>query len=214
MPLMKLHVLNANGALTRLRPWLTRRLRGAHRRAAAALDLPPLDVVIRAGTQVIPEKGHVGFAPAGGVIYITVDPSNSALLADHHASLQRMMAHELHHAARWAAMAPGRSLGAALVAEGLAGQFVQQLYGPPREPWEALDTEALAPHLAAARALWDSTDYDHPAWFFGTGALPRWLGYTLGFQLVARHLANHPDACAAGLVAAPDTAFRPLLDQI
>lgn len=214
MATMKLHVLNAGGALTALRPWLARRLRAAHRRAAGVLALPPLDVVVRAGTMVVPEKGHVGHAPGGGVIFVTVDPGNPALTANRDAGLERMLIHELHHAARWAATDPGRSLGAALVAEGLAGQFVQQVMGPPIEPWESLDPATIHAHLDRARQDWDRAGYDHAGWFFGAGSLPRWLGYALGFRLVAAYLADHPGASAASLVAAPDSAFRAWLDRV
>ncbi|MFX5570653.1 DUF2268 domain-containing putative Zn-dependent protease [Acinetobacter baumannii] len=34
--------------------------------------------------------------------------------------------------------------------------------------------------------MWSRDDHDHGAWFFGTGALPRWVGYSLGYQMVGR----------------------------
>ncbi|EPB0182988.1 DUF2268 domain-containing putative Zn-dependent protease [Escherichia coli] len=41
-------------------------------------------------------------------------------------------------------------------------------------------------------ASWQRTDYDHNARFYGTGDLPRWLGYTAGFNLISRYLAASP----------------------
>ncbi|MDU7250486.1 MAG: DUF2268 domain-containing putative Zn-dependent protease, partial [Klebsiella pneumoniae] len=40
---------------------------------------------------------------------------------------------------------------------------------------------------------------DHNAWFFGTGNLPRWLGYTAGFNLISRYLASSPNLKASML---------------
>lgn len=50
--------------------------------------------------------------------------------------------------------------------------------------------DALRTHRPDAAALTDP-GYDHNAWFFGTGGhRPRWLGYTLGYQLVGQWLAG------------------------
>jgi uncharacterized protein YjaZ len=80
-------------------------------------------------------------------------------------------------------------LGEVLVSEGLAGRFVGRLFGSPPEPWErAVDDEALRvnhPDLEALR----STTYDHATWFLGAeGLRPRWLGYTLGYEIVGKWL--------------------------
>jgi hypothetical protein len=40
------------------------------------MPIHSLDVVVKAGKFVIPGKGHLGFCPEAGVIYITVDPEN------------------------------------------------------------------------------------------------------------------------------------------
>jgi uncharacterized protein YjaZ len=50
-----------------------------------------------------------------------------------------------------------------------------------------------------AKGYWHRTDYDHNAWFFGTGDLPRWLGYTAGFNLISRYLASSPHLKASML---------------
>jgi len=41
---------------------------------------------------------------------------------------------------------------------------------------------------------------DHAEWFFGSGDLPRWAGYTLGFDIVSGYLRRHPALTAADLV--------------
>ncbi|MGL7684257.1 DUF2268 domain-containing protein [Salmonella sp. NW805] len=64
--------------------------------------LPSVDVIFKTSSHVIPEKGHLGYAPEPGVIFITVDPANPVFCENPRSSLERMFAHELHHAARWA----------------------------------------------------------------------------------------------------------------
>ncbi len=211
---LHLHLLDARGALSTLRDWVCTTLTTTHDKAAAHLPLGPLDAVVQAGRHVIPEKGHVGHAPGPGVIFVTLDPDNSALHADASQSLARMFAHELHHAARWDGPGYGRSLGEALVSEGLAGCFVREMFGPPPEPWEALPLATIRAHISHAAQHWNDHSYDHAAWFFGSGDLPRWLGYSLGTALVAHHITLHPGTDAANLAHAPADTFRPSLDTL
>jgi len=211
---MELHFLDARGALTELRPWITDRLSHAHEVAAPMLSLQNIDVVVQAGRFVIPEKGHVGYAHEGGVIHLTVDPSNPELKRNAKMSLERMLAHELHHCARWDGPPRERILGEALVAEGLACHFAQEVFGEPLEPWEALPEEQIFPHIAQANQDWAKKDYDHSAWFFGTSDLPRWLGYSLGYQLVAQFLKDRYGDSAASLACAIPSHFRPFLEAL
>ncbi|MFY0633749.1 MAG: hypothetical protein JXQ91_08050 [Vannielia sp.] len=208
---LALHLCNARGALDGLAPWLTEAIHTTHARAAARLPLGPLDVVLRAGTQVIPEKGHVGLAPGPGTLILTVDPQNPALAQNPNESFERMVAHELHHAARWDGPGYGTTLGATLVSEGLACHFAQDLFGPPLEPWENAVPDALQSHRETIRTLWSDPGYDHNEWFFGTGAYPLWLGYAAATQLIARYFAEHPTATSAALAHDPPEHFRPLV---
>lgn len=126
------------------------------------------------------------------MIFVTVDPGNPALHSNADRSLERMFAHELHHAARWDGPGYGSSLCEALVSEGLAGHFVLELFGGAPEPWEQLPEGEIRFHATHAGQDWDRANYNHDAWFFGRGNLPRWLGYSLGFRLVERFLSEHP----------------------
>ena len=84
----------------------------------------------------------------------------------------------------------GRTLGEALVSEGLAGRFVGHVLGTLPEPWDiAFDDDMLASQAPSAAEL-AGRNHEHGAWFFGIGGRkPRWLGYTLGFQIVGDWLA-------------------------
>ncbi|WP_371706252.1 DUF2268 domain-containing putative Zn-dependent protease [Paracoccus sp. Arc7-R13] len=211
---MNLHFLDAGGDLTKLRPWLCSQLKDAYRQVRGTLPLLPLDVVVRSGKLVIPEKGHVGYAPDARVIFLTVDPNNPALRENAHVSLQRMFVHELHHAARWNGPGYGSTLGEALVTEGLAGHFAQEVYGGPTEPWESVDPEMVRDCAKQALKEWEASNYGHSAWFYGAGNLPRWIGYSLGFQLVSRFLSANPYQKASGLVHADAQLFRGCLEGV
>ncbi len=79
-----------------------------------------------------------------------------------------------------------------MVSEGLAGRFVEHVLGTPPELWEkAVDFAELPKYLPDPDVLW-SADYDHPEWFFGTKSLPRWLGYTMGYEVVGQWLRQRP----------------------
>ena len=103
----------------------------------------------------------------------------------------------------------GQSLLEALISEGLADHFAVALLRIPPPPWtHALTAEQLDNALAKARPEFDRRPYDHSRWFFGAGDIPRWTGYALGYHLVTKYLATHPDQTAASLVDVPAGAFR------
>ncbi|MCE0827164.1 DUF2268 domain-containing protein [Buttiauxella sp. A2-C2_NF] len=192
MPNMTLHILDAQKKLTAYCEWLNTCLTDTYAQAQRLMLLPSLDVVVKSGTYVISEKGHSGYCPESGVVYITVDPENPAFCKNDAQSIERMFAHELHHAARWAGPGYGFTLGEAIVSEGLAGHFSLEIFGGMPEPWESLNLDEVQPHLLQLHENWNRTDYDHNAWFYGTSHLPRWLGYTAGFNLVSSYLLADP----------------------
>ncbi len=159
--------------------------------------------------RVIPGWGVGGFARGPNDVLIVVDPTLPE--ADLEARLPPIAAHEYHHAARFRGPGYGNTLLQALVSEGLADRFSQEVYGPPRPPWvRALPPGDIPMWMATAAMEFDSTSYDFDAWFFGTGGeIPRWTGYTLGWALVGDYLAVNPGSSAAGLVHADAERFRP-----
>jgi hypothetical protein len=171
-----------------------------------------LDIFVQPGKGVIPELGYVGYAPKAGIIYLTLDPDNPKLSRNLGAPLERQITHEFHHALRWFGPGYGRTLLEALVSEGLAGQFVHEIFGSEPEPWEcALPRTALPLYAQRALREGETPQYDHAAWFFGRGDLPRWLGYTLGWELVGEFLKRRPDDRPSQMAALPALAFLPAL---
>jgi hypothetical protein len=192
----KLHWLEAEGDLGPWRGRIASEVEETRRAVALVLPLPCLDIMVqRLSGAVIPEIGMVGHAYRKGLFGLTLDPDNphfARSLED--GTLRRQVAHEVHHCLRMAAVGYGRTLGEALVCEGLAGRFASHLFGTPPELLEhAIDEVALRAHCPGAAALSAPGD-DHAAWFFGaSGQHPRWLGYTLGYQIAGDWLAAAPD---------------------
>jgi uncharacterized protein YjaZ len=206
--------LNARNQFSGLEGWVAEVLTVGFDRVATLLPLRDTDVVVKVSENVIPEVGHHGYAPEAGLIHITIDPNHKYFRENADSSLNRTLAHELHHSARWDGPGYGDTLGEALVTEGLAGHFTQEAFGGQPEPWENLPVTDLHPNLTRAQQEWDSATYDHEAWFFGYSDLPRWLGYSLGYQMVSRYLAKHHRECASGLVHQDSQIFRPFLAKI
>ncbi|MFC3060475.1 DUF2268 domain-containing putative Zn-dependent protease, partial [Paenirhodobacter populi] len=192
---------------------ITRRTR-ARSHALKIAGARPAPTSSRIAQQSLRETGHAGFATEAGVVYVTVDPGHAALRVNADLSLERMLAHALHHSARWDGPGYGRTLGAALVSEGLAGHFAQEVFGKGPEPWESLPVSVLRTHIPRAFHEWAYEGYAHEAWFFGSPDFPRWLGYSLGYQLVARYLASHPGVRASELVHGDARDFLPQLGEV
>lgn len=207
MTVWNIHFLNARKALNSVMPEARAAARDAVAAAEDHVSLPRFDLVIRSGDEVMTGWGIGGCAPAPGQIQITLDPSRFAPTP-----FIRTLIHELHHLIRWDGPGYGKSLGEALVSEGLAGHFVLQVLGGPPDPWDAVAPSAGL--LRRASNEWSRRDYDHAEWFFGKGAVRRWSGYGLGHRLIGEHLAQDQTASAASLVCAPADRFRGALRQL
>lgn len=123
--------------------------------------------------------------------------------------LSPTLAHEIHHAMRRRAIGYGSTLLQAVVSEGLADQFSIEVSPDYDPPWtRALTEEELAIWIPEVLAR-STGSYSHPEWFFGSGSVPYWTGYAVGFELVRLFLEGHPDHRASTLVGEPETSFVP-----
>jgi uncharacterized protein YjaZ len=91
-----------------------------------------------------------------------------------------------------------------MISEGLADHFA---IDPPI--WStALDTGELDKLIRYAMPLWSNTGCNHNKWFFGTGSsIPRWAGYSIGFELVQSYLHQNPGKKASELFDLVAQAF-------
>lgn len=207
MTVWNIHYLNARKTLNSVMP----ETRAAARQAVAAveehIELPRFDLVIRAGEEVVQGWAVGGYAPGPGHIQITLEPERFSP-----EPFIRTLVHELHHLIRWDGPGYGKSLGEALVSEGLAGHFVLQVLGGTPDPWDAVNpSEGLT---RRASNEWSRLGYDHAEWFFGTGKIRRWSGYGLGHRLIAEYLSQNPAEDAVSLAKAPVDRFRGIMRQL
>jgi hypothetical protein len=207
-----LHWLEAEATLAPWRDAILAEIDAARDAMAPHVVLPRLDLLIqRAAGWGIPELGMNGHAHRKTCLALTLDPDSanfSASLAN--GTLRWLVVHEVNHALRMAGPGYGRTLGQALVSEGLADHFGLQCLGPPAPFWTTMipPTE-WARLLRLAEPELHVVGYDHPAWFFektGSG-IPRNTGYTMGFALIGAYLAAHPEATAATLTTEPADAI-------
>lgn len=207
MTIWTLHLLNARHDLTPVLAEVRQASRDAVARASDRAELPDFDLVVRAQSDRSADGAVQGQAPAPGVIEIALTPEKFDP-----AQYARVLVRQMAHLVRWDGPGYGRSLGEALVSEGLAGHFVLQVLGG--QP-DACDSVRPAQGVARqAMNEWARRDYDHGRWFQGRGDLRRWTGQSLGHRLAADHLADHPGEVAALLAAAPADPFRQLLRRI
>jgi len=205
---IKLHVLGADPSVVSHRHSIAQIATAAIESIRNHLPISGVDVVIQRNPRaIIPELGIGGFAPSGHLIHVSIDPEHANFHAVLDRHLSRTLAHELHHCARWRGPGYGRTLGEALVSEGLADHFDLEVHqGSKPYHWtQALDAAGLKDAWELARPkLWDD-DYDHDYWFFNTSpeGPPFHTGYSLGFYLVGAWLEASPGYSAARLATAP-----------
>jgi len=210
------HYLNSRGSLSPYLKQISEAIDKVESKASKVIELTSLDIVIQAiENAVIPETGHCGYSPSAGLIYLTIDPANENLLSHLGEPLERVIAHELHHALRWDSVGYGRTLLEVLVTEGLASRFSQELYGNAPEIWEsALSSEEVGQCLALAMSELASEQYNHSRWFFGSGDLPRWAGYTLGWHLIGNLTGNLSAKKPSELINTSAPEFKESLSRL
>lgn len=206
MPYWQVHFLNARHALTGVMPEIRAAVAEAVALVASHAELPDFDVVVRA-EDGIPDWGVLAHSPAPGVVELALSPPrfDSALVV-------RRMVRALFLILRGDRPGYGRSLGEALVSEGLAGHFVQAVLGGRPDPWDA--TPLTAGVAKRAMTEWAWLDYDRALWFEGRGNIRKWAGYGLAHRLVAEHLARSEGADVLSLATVSAEALRPAMRRL
>lgn len=178
--------------------------------------LPLHEVTIRIkndSKKVIPGHAHAGWTHSAKDVQIKVNPTNSNKEHLLQVELSRSVSHELHHAVR-AKVLPDekRSLGSAVIKEGLATVFETEVWGGTPSEWaKPLAKEQMDDLLKKVFVESEDPHYNHDRWFFGTNDLPRWAGYSIGVFLIKEYIRLHPNETAATLVATPE---KVILDEI
>ena len=158
---------------------------------------------------------HRGVGPPAGVgaytewstghVHIYLHPSTRDPSAAVRTWLPFTLAHELDHAAR-ILRGPGidDTLLDWFVAEGMADRFADEVFPatPPSAGDHALSAQQTVDLWARARPrLRDIQTIPRlRRWFIGGRGVPRWTGYTIGYDIVSEYLVRHPGATTASLV--------------
>jgi hypothetical protein len=155
--------------------------------------------------------GVMALTAGSGKLIVKIHPD-----ADWQALLPYVLAHELQHS-YWAQhnFDPGRpfTLGDYLVFEGRADNFAMHEFGKHPAPWtDALSAEQYADSLVRfAPQFGDSTPQVLMASMFGDPqhGIPAWAGYTVGYRLVAKKIADKQLKDWQAISAMPAAEFLP-----
>lgn len=178
------------------------------------LQLMPIEElrirIVENSQLVIPEIGIGGYNPDAFEVLLAIDSKFIYLDSTLNKNLISLLAHEIHHAKRRRSVGYGNTLLEAVVSEGLADHFSIEISGNETPPWTmALSSQELEAWIETAGQVWHNP-YDHAKWFFGTDpGIPRWTGYSIGYEIVNNYLLNHPTKKASGLHNEPAISFKP-----
>lgn len=210
---INLHILNASGSLTPYLETIKEEFDMAIKKVTNKIPVSNVDVVVVDDPEdSIPELGFGGYTPSDHLVYISIDPKSLQLNYSIRKEFGRLLAHELNHAMRWKSPGYGKTLLEALITEGLADHFAMEMSNSGPMVWDtALAADQLKKITKLAQKEFNSKNYNHFAWFLRSieKNIPRWSGYTLGFNLVTEYLKKHPDKKASDLYATPAEEFKP-----
>ncbi len=193
---VNLHILDAKGRFAKQKETIRKNFEAAVEKVKQKLPIDNVDVTIFDNPEnVIPELGIVGYTPNAHEIQITLDSIHPKFEKAINQHLAGTLAHEMHHIMRWRGPGYGKTLLEALVTEGLADHFDLEVNRGEVPLWaKALTSKQLEELSQKAKQEWHNENYDHHAWFFGSKErnIPRWTGYSLGFELVEKYLDANP----------------------
>lgn len=210
---IRTHVLTASKEITPYTDELQITATSAIAAVKKLLPIENVDIVFydNPGATIDEIGGIGGFTPNAHCIFISLNPRHPNFRRALKNELFFTLAHELHHTIRWQKMVEGDTLLEALVFEGLADHFAMQVTGrhEPSVYSRALTPSQKQAFLEKAKKTWEEPIYDNAVWFFGSTpkVIPRWAGYTLGYDLVAKYLQAHPGVTPSELACADASLF-------
>jgi uncharacterized protein YjaZ len=164
----------------------------------------PVEVVIFSASPelIIPEVGIGAHATVQGDIVMNMDFSRHDIRRIIKKELPSTVYHEFSHVVRKTVHAALYStLLESLVTEGIAS-YVEKKVCKSKVPYIKPIRNEMKYWKLAQRILGKKrySYEDHSAWFYGTKKLPRWIGYRLGYLMVAGYMKNNPKTSFAKLV--------------
>ena len=179
---------------------------------ASRMPIDDLSIIINSNLSlVIPEIGLGGYNPDANTVIIAIDSRLNDIDEAISNEFFGLLAHEMHHAVRRRSVGYGTTLLEAMVTEGLADHFSVEVASVSTPIWSrALTQQQINDLTDMASQTWLQNGYNHNDWFFGNGVdIPRWAGYTIGFELVKDYLKNNPGTLPSQLHDEPADSFVP-----
>lgn len=195
---ISLFILNASGRLSPYVKDIERVFNDSIDKISNRIVISNIDIIVRDNPQhAISELGVGGWTIDYNFVSISLVPKFPNFLDKViNNNLEGTFAHELNHAARWQTVGYGTTLFEALISEGLADHFEIEITSKKPSLWDtALSKKQIEIFSEKARKEYHDKKFNHDEWFFGSKekGIPRWTGYSLGYNLVAEYLKNNPD---------------------
>lgn len=212
---MNIHVvvLNASSNLSPYRSLLQETTKTTLKKVQRKMPLKNIDIILKESEhpEALKDIGGVGgYCPSAHFVQVSVDPKNTEFKKNPKAAIERTLSHELHHAMRQQAnidISKGTFLEC-IFSEGLADHFAFEITGNVPTWVKAFAEKDRKKIMEKVKPKLDKiiTYEDYDDWFIlGSKKykIPKWAGYTIGFDMVKRYLENNPKESAASLVDIP-----------
>lgn len=216
-PQLYIHFLETENKLDpKAKDLLEEVIRDHAQKACSLLGISYVNVTVYSNPNfVIPETGEGGYAVSGDWFQLYIDSTRSEeeLKQIINNNIPLTIYHELNHVARWNSTGYGSTLSEAIITEGLASVFAAENWEKVKAPWTEFSSEELNNFLDIYQKRDKANDnkYEHNEWFYGTGRLPKWIGYKLGFHFVSQVRKKHPKIIWEELIKMDSEKIRGLL---
>ncbi|MDU9594647.1 MULTISPECIES: DUF2268 domain-containing putative Zn-dependent protease [Vibrio] len=158
------------------------------------IDLSNVDLTVSPfDRNDVPQMGIGGYCLSSYRVEILLDTQRADIKNVIERELAAVLAHELHHLFRMRAGENGVALGDVLIMEGLACHFERKVNGGVTPSlFENIKDQDWRPFYAEMKDKLTSLDYNFDAYFLGSdeSRWPKYMGYWVGYNLVAEYLAD------------------------
>jgi len=197
-----IHILNSTGILDQELSEIRSAFMTVKLKAEEFLQLENADIVVSHNPpNAIKELGVGGYTDSvNSTIYISLDKHKRASLP----AIVACMHHELYHLRRHQLLGVPITLQERAIDEGLACLYEFEVTG--KIPIYARQKVAIKDIKEFSRHLKDKRDTNK--WFFGETGIQKWLGYSLGFNLVNNYSQHYHTSAPEILRIKSTTIYR------
>jgi len=205
--------MNASGKFTSIQDRIRKTVRQTVKKVNKRLPIDNIDIVFKVDYNGMLKDidGIGGFSPADDYVQIALDftyPNLKKILDKY---VERTLIHELHHTQRYKANQLGNTLFEFMISEGLADYFVFEITGAAPKWAKVLSDKQKKVMFKKAMPEMNKKIFSYEDWFICGSKkrnIPKWAGYSLGFELVRLYLEKHPQLDAAKLTQASARKFK------